>query len=105
MRLDGKVSLITGGTKGIGAATAVELARLGSDIVINGRQIDEQANSVKEKVTSLQRRCLVAQADMSVPDQAARCVQEATTQLGGVDILVHAAGEGAPGSLLDIAPE
>ncbi len=104
MKLEGKVCLITGGTKGIGAATALELARLGSDIVVNGRQVDAQAKALQEKIQALGRHCLVLAADISIPEQATLIVQETVSQLGSIDLLVHSAGEAVPGSLLEISP-
>jgi len=105
MKIAGKLSLVTGGTKGIGAATAIELARLGSDVIINGRQIDDEAKRTKEKIESTGRRCLVMAGDVSIPAQATQCVQGAVEQFGGVDVLVHAAGTNAVGGLLDISVE
>jgi NAD(P)-dependent dehydrogenase (short-subunit alcohol dehydrogenase family) len=105
MDLEGKVSLITGGTKGIGAATAMELARLGSDVVINGRLVDDEAKRVKEKIESIGRRCVVIEGDVSIPARATQCVQESLDHLGGIDVLVHAAGTNAPGGLLDLPAE
>jgi len=105
MKLDGKVSLVTGGASGIGAATALELARLGSDIAITGRKIDGRAEAVKKKVGSLGRRCFLVAADMSIPEEVARAVDETVAQLGSIDVLVHSAGGAVPGSLLQITPE
>jgi 3-oxoacyl-[acyl-carrier protein] reductase len=105
MKLDGKVSLITGGTGGIGAATALELARRGSDIMISGRRIDGRGEALKNKIVSLGRRCFLLAADMSVPEEVTRSVQETAAQMGSVDVLVHAAGGAAPGSLLQVTPE
>jgi 3-oxoacyl-[acyl-carrier protein] reductase len=105
MKLDRKVSLITGGTKGIGAATAIELARLGSDIVINGRSIDEPAKDLKAKIEALGRRCILLAADVSKPSEACRCVEMTAASLGSLDVLVHCAGKAAPGSLLEVSPE
>jgi citronellol/citronellal dehydrogenase len=53
MNLDGKVSLVTGGAGGIGVATAWELARLGSDIMIIGQRIDDRVSPIKDKIASL----------------------------------------------------
>jgi NAD(P)-dependent dehydrogenase (short-subunit alcohol dehydrogenase family) len=105
MKLDGKVSLVTGGTGGIGAATALELARRGSDIMISGRRIDGRGEAIKDKIVSLGRRCFLSTADMSVPEEVTRSVQETAAQMGSVDVLVHAAGGAAPGSLLQVTPE
>ena len=46
MNLQGKVCLVTGGTRGIGAAGAIELARRGADVAINGRVLDEEAEEI-----------------------------------------------------------
>ena len=98
MKFEGKVSLITGGTSGIGAATALELARRGSDIAITGRKIHSKADAVKAKVEALGRRCLLLAADMSVPDDLTRVVHETAAELGSIDVLVHSAGGAVPGS-------
>jgi len=105
MKLDGKVSLITGGTGGIGAATALELARRGSDIMVSVRRIDGRGEALKNKIVSLGRRCFLLAADMSVPEEVTRSVQETAAQMGSVDVLVHAAGGAAPGNLLQVTPE
>jgi len=104
MKLDGKVSLITGGAGGIGAATALELARLGSDIMIVDWRIDGRAKEVSNKIESLGRSCFMLQADMSVPEEVTGSVQDTVTQMGSVDVLVHAAGGGVPGNLLEVTP-
>ena len=105
MKLKGKVSLITGGAGGIGAATALELACLGSDIVIVDWRIDGRAKEVKDKIGSLGRSCFTLQADMSVPAEATRSVLETAGQMGSVDVLVHAAGGAVPGNLLEVTPQ
>jgi len=105
MKLDGKVSLITGGTGGIGAATALELARRGSDIMVSVRRIDGRGEALKNKIVSLGRRCFLLAADMSVPEEVTRSVQETAAQMGSVDVLVHAAGGAAHGNLLQVTPE
>ena len=105
MKLEGKVSLITGGAGGIGAATALELARLGSDIMIIDWRIDSRAREVKDKIIGLGRNCLMMQADMSVSEEATRSVLETGARMGSVDVLVHAAGGGVPGNLLEVTSE
>ena len=105
MKLQGKVSLITGGAGGIGSATALELARRGSDIVIADQRIDDNAESIKHKIEHLGRRCLLLMADFSVPEAVTSAVHETVTQLGSIDVIVHAAGGAVPGSLLEVTPE
>jgi len=105
MKLDGKVSLITGGAGGIGAATALELARLGSHIMIVDWRIDGRVKEVKDKINCLGRSCIVLKADVSVPADATRSVVETAAQMGTVDVLVHAAGGSVRGSLFEVTPE
>jgi len=105
MDLAGKRALVTGGTKGIGAAIAVDLAKQGVDVAINGRAIDDQAQQVAEEITALGRRCELIAADMSQPSEAKSCVEQSIAKLGGLDILVHSAGGPAGGKIEDISEE
>jgi NAD(P)-dependent dehydrogenase (short-subunit alcohol dehydrogenase family) len=102
MNLAGKIALITGGTKGIGAATALELARRGSDVAINGRHHDGESRQVQVEIEKLGRRCVMVACDVSKPSEAARCVDTVAEQMGSVDVLVHSAGKAFPGGLLDV---
>jgi NAD(P)-dependent dehydrogenase (short-subunit alcohol dehydrogenase family) len=105
MNLAGKICLITGGTKGIGAATALEMASRGADVAINGRVCDEPAMQVRTRVEAVGRRCIVVTADVSKPEEAARCVTATEKSLGSPDVLIHCAGGLAPGGLLEVSPE
>lgn len=105
MELKSKVCLITGGKNGIGAATALELARKGADIVINGLTIDENGEALRRTIESLGVRCILSAADISRPEQAIACVQDAAEKFGHLDVLIHSAGTAAPGSLLEVSPE
>ena len=102
MKLDGKVCLITGGTRGIGAATAREFASRGADVAICSRHADDAAQEVRCAVESLGRRALSVTADVADPVQAVSCVQQTVDAFGGLDVLVHSAGGAAPGSLLEV---
>ncbi len=92
MNLTGKRALITGGAKGIGAAIAIDLAQQGCDIAINGRHDDASAAEVREQIESTGRKCVSILADMTKPEEINHLVDEATSNLGGLDILVHSAG-------------
>jgi NAD(P)-dependent dehydrogenase (short-subunit alcohol dehydrogenase family) len=105
MNLTGKRALITGGTKGIGAAIAIDLARQGCDVVINGRNDDESAAAVKHAVATAGRKCVLVVADVARPDEVERIVRDAEAGLGGLDILVHAAGGPAWGTIDECTPE
>lgn len=105
MNLAGKRALITGGTKGIGAAIAVDLARQGCDVAVNGRNEDESTAAVKQAVTTAGRKCVAVVADVSRPDEVERLVRDAEAGLGGLDILVHSAGGPSFGTIDEVSPE
>ena len=105
MELTNKVALVTGGTKGIGAATALALAERGADVAVVARHLDAEAQQVCAQIEKLGRRCLLLAADMGRPDEATRCVEQTAQQLGEVDVLVHSAGGGVRGGLLELTPE
>ena len=65
MHLHGKRALITGGTKGIGAAIAIDLAQQGCDVAINGRHNDRDAADVKRAIEAAGRKCAIIVADVS----------------------------------------
>jgi 3-oxoacyl-[acyl-carrier protein] reductase len=105
MELISKVALITGGTSGIGAATALALARGGADIALVGRHASDTASQTQTAIRALGRLCEIILADVAIPAEADRCVHEAAAWLGRLDILVHAAGGPAGGNIMDVAPE
>lgn len=105
MRLQDKCALITGGTKGIGAATARALANRGANLAIVGRSADQGAVELTAEIGNLGRRCVLLTADLAKPEEATRCVREAVHLLGRIDVLVHSAGRRVPGGLLEVSPE
>jgi len=105
MNLHGKRALITGGTKGIGAAIAVDLARQGASRVINGRHHDQDAAATRRAVEREGRTCALIVADVAREGEAARVVQEAASSLGGIDVLVHSAGGPSWGTIDECLPE
>ena len=98
--------LITGGSRGIGAATARVFAGAGWDVAIQYHSREEQARAVKEELEGLGVRCEMLKADVSDPGQAAACVEQAEALMGGLDSLVCNAGVALPQQLLtDTTPE
>jgi 3-oxoacyl-[acyl-carrier protein] reductase len=81
--LDGKTALVTGASRGIGRAIAVELASAGASVVVGYRSGREEAESLAQEIGGR-----AVQADVSAPDEAARLVADA----GDLDILVNNAG-------------
>ncbi|HPA17799.1 MAG TPA: SDR family oxidoreductase [Verrucomicrobiae bacterium] len=105
MELDDKICLITGGTRGIGAATALALARGGADISLVARHPGAESEHVCHQIQELGRRAAFIAADVARPDEATRCVEQTAALLGGVDVLIHAAGGPVNGGLLDLTAE
>jgi 3-oxoacyl-(acyl-carrier-protein) reductase len=91
MSLQGKVALVTGSGRGIGEATAIRLASLGADIVVNDLDA-EGAENVAKTVEKSGRRALVSTHDVSNHKAADALVTEAKAKLGRIDILVNNAG-------------
>lgn len=105
MNLSGKLALVTGGTRGIGAATAIALAKEGADVAVVSRHLDADAKSTCDAIIALDCRCEIIQADCGQAAEATRCVREAEARLGAVDVLVHSAGAPVNGGLFDLTPE
>ena len=105
MQLTDKRAVITGGTKGIGAAIAIDLARQGCDVVINGRHDDAAAATVKRAITAAGRKCAVVAADVAQPHEVEKLIAAAEAALGGIDIVVHSAGGASLGRIDECEPE
>ena len=105
MNLANKICLVTGGTKGIGASSAILLAEAGADVALVARKLDDEARQTQAQIEKLGRRCLLIAADVGIPEEAARCVADAERGLGPVAVLIHAAGGAVNGGLLQLTPE
>jgi 3-oxoacyl-[acyl-carrier protein] reductase len=90
--LQGRCALITGGSRGIGRAIALELAHRGAAVAVNYHQSNAAADEVVKQVESEGGRALAIQADVSDFVQAQNLVAHAIQELGGLDILVNNAG-------------
>lgn len=99
MELKNKTVLITGGTHGIGAATAIKLASQETNIVLVAR--NEGEGKIKAAVEAHGVSCLIITADLSKEEECIRVVEETYQKMGSIDVLIHSAGSAAPGSLLN----
>lgn len=90
--LTGKIALVTGGSRGIGRACALGLARAGADVAVNYLEKQGAAEEVCALVQSYGRRAYPFRADVSNSSEVKRMVQAVEQQMGGVDILVNNAG-------------
>lgn len=86
--LTGRRALVTGSSRGIGAAIAVALAEAGADVVVNYAGNREAALEVSGKIQSLGRRSAAIAADLANPDTPRNLLEAARAELGGLDILV-----------------
>lgn len=104
--LSGRVALVTGGSKGIGRATAVTLARDGADVAICARGEGDLAATAEEVRSATGRRCLAVSADLSTLDGCQRFVRGAAEHFGRADILVCCANmHGAGGATFTAIPD
>jgi 3-oxoacyl-[acyl-carrier protein] reductase len=100
--LKNRIALVTGGSRGIGAAVAIALARAGADLAVNYRERADAANAVCGKITGVGRKGIAVQADVSVAADVRRMVAEVEANLGGIDILVNNAAIAHPRKLQEI---
>ena len=101
MDLKDKVCLVTGGTKGIGAAAALAFAEQGARVSIAARTLDDEARKTQSRI----KGGLLIPADVAKPEDVRRMVDETVKAFGPVDVLVHAAGGPVNGGLFDLTPE
>jgi tetrahydroxynaphthalene reductase len=101
-RLDGKVALVTGSGRGIGAAIAVELGRAGAKVVVNYANSKESAEKVVEEIKSLGSDAVALQADVSQVKDTIRLFDEAVAHFGHLDIACSNAGVVSFGHLEDV---
>jgi NAD(P)-dependent dehydrogenase (short-subunit alcohol dehydrogenase family) len=90
--LDGRVALVSGGGRGVGAGISLKLAEAGADIAINYRKDEETARETAAQVRALGRRAELYQASIDSWDQDVEMVEAAVRDFGFVDILVNNAG-------------
>jgi 3-oxoacyl-[acyl-carrier protein] reductase len=100
--LNNRVALVTGGSRGIGAAVAIALSGAGANVAVNFRERADAANAVCAEITQMGRKAIAIQADVSVSADVRRMVAVVEAQFGGIDILVNNAAIAYPRKLEEI---
>ena len=100
MNLTGKVALVTGASRGIGQATAIDLAKAGADIVVNFIGNEAVAQKTVEAIEALGRKVIKIKADVGNAEDVQAMVDEAIAAFGHIDILVNNAGITRDGLLI-----
>lgn len=101
-RLDGKVALVTGGGRGIGAAMAVQLARCGAKIIVNYAKSEISATEVVKEIKQLGSDAVAIRADVSQVDQIVRLFEESIKHFGHLDIVCSNSGVVSFGHLEEV---
>ena len=104
MDLAGRIALVTGASRGIGRAIALELAEAGADLVINARG-SAALDAVAAEIRARGRDVEAVPADVATEAGAPLVVERAVARFGRVDVLVNNAGKGSPKRLLDLTEE
>ncbi|KAF2102134.1 NAD(P)-binding protein [Rhizodiscina lignyota] len=104
-RLDGKVALVTGSSRGMGRQNAIELAARGADLVINYVHGADAANDVVKEIEKLGRKAIAIQADMSKPAEIADLFDQAVKHYSQLNIVVSNSGVESFEHISKITPE
>jgi 3-oxoacyl-[acyl-carrier protein] reductase len=103
--LQGKVAIVTGASRGIGRAIALELSKYGASVVVNYASSSTAADEVVAEITAAGGNAIALQADVSQADQVDALISTTTEKFGRVDILVNNAGITRDTLLLRMKPE
>ena len=103
--LTGKVVVVTGSSRGIGRGCALEMAKVGADVVVNYRSHGQEAEAVAGEIRGMGRRALVVQADVSDRAAVQRLVEATVERFGRLDILVSNAYYSVREPFLDMSVE
>ena len=104
MRLRNRVALVTGGTSGIGQATALLLAEEGAQVAITGRS-ESRGRKVRAEIEQAGGQAIFVRADVRFADECRRTVEDTVQAFGRLDILVNNAGVLYPNTVLDCTEE
>jgi 3-oxoacyl-[acyl-carrier protein] reductase len=105
LRLEGRTALVTGSSRGLGAAMAIAMAAAGARVVVNHRASPDDADSVVRAIEELGGKAIAVQADCTVAEDVTRLVETAVAELGEVRVLVNNAGIGGGQAIVDTPVE
>ena len=103
-RVDGRVAIVTGASRGIGAATALALAGSGADLVVSARNAEDLSALAAKVETDTGKRAVAIPADLNDLDSLPPLVEAAKAEFGRLDVLVNNVGGTVPRPFLDTSP-
>ncbi|MGA0241948.1 MAG: SDR family oxidoreductase [Candidatus Marinamargulisbacteria bacterium] len=101
MKHDGKIALVTGASRGIGRAIALQLAKEGAEIILNYRRSKTECESVLQEIADLGGSGIAIRADVGNEDKTDAMFEVIQSEFGKLDILIANASFGIPGNILD----
>ena len=104
-RLDGKIALVTGSSRGMGRQNALELASRGASLVINYAKSADAAEKVVGEIKALGAQAIAIKGDVSKPEEIVSLFQQAVKHYGKLDIVVSNSGVETFGHISEITPE
>jgi len=104
-RLDGKVALVTGSGRGIGAAMAIYLARRGAKVIVNYANSQDAANKVVDEIKKNGGEAIALKADVGEPSQTAKLMEQSVEHFGQLDIVCSNSGVVSFGHFKDVTEE
>jgi len=105
MKLDSKVALVTGSSRGVGKAVALGFAKNGADVVINYTANQEAADNVVSEIESIGRKAIAVKADVAVLSDVNNLVNAGVDKFGKLDILVNNAGFTRPAMMVKMSED
>ena len=105
MKLEGKVALVTGSSRGVGKAVALGFAASGADVVINYTSNQDAADNVVSEIQTMGRSAVAVKADVAVKSEVERLVNSAAEKFGKLDILVNNAGFTRPAMMVKMSED